>query len=329
MSQAMDLSSEQFMTLLTDALRAGPGSPEWHQAVGILKQAGANGADEYQLLIQARQDLESGKDYRAVRAGPGFGRKVLTAIEDEGSAKKGVPSANIVALLAAGAILAVVIVVAVVLFNSAPGPGDKKVDELRSLIFTQTVASATFSTGNEINPEWKLTGDVPLQIKDSGLRPGTTQPSANKPYNVGAMVKAVSIPPDQPFLAEAVIGIRVGGDGVIPEVFVSEGAVDSEKATGARELVWLMRNGQAQVGLPGGGVYQDKSALPKGSQTITVKIMMNKETVIVQSGENKLYEGAHGLAGDKPRYVGVRFRRKAGDTSNNTAWLSEVKVLKP
>ena len=188
MAQAMDLSSDQFMTLLTDALRAGPGSPEWHQAVGILKQSGANGADEYQLLIQARQDLESGKDYRSVRAGPGFGRKVLTAIEEEGAAKKGVPSANIVALLAAGAILAVVIVVAVVLFNSAPGPGDKKVDELRNLIFAQTVAQASFESEKEVNNAWRLAGDLPLKVDNRALRPATTQPSATKPYNVGAMV---------------------------------------------------------------------------------------------------------------------------------------------
>ena len=47
-------------------------------------------------------------------------------------------------------------------------------------------------------------------------------------------------------------------------------------------------------------------------------------------GENfAVLQGAHGLAADKPRYVGVRFRRKAGDTSNNTAWLLEIKVLKP
>src|SRR6266480_850605 len=29
---ALDFESDQFLQLLTDALRAGPGSPEWHEA---------------------------------------------------------------------------------------------------------------------------------------------------------------------------------------------------------------------------------------------------------------------------------------------------------
>jgi hypothetical protein len=65
MTQSMDLESEQFMTLLTDALRAGPGSPEWHQAVGALRASGgAKGADEMQMLVRAREDLESGRGLR-------------------------------------------------------------------------------------------------------------------------------------------------------------------------------------------------------------------------------------------------------------------------
>src|SRR5437773_747365 len=63
------LESDPLFTLLTDALRAGPGSPEWHQAVARLREDGANGSDEYKLLQTAREHLESGRDFRAVRAG--------------------------------------------------------------------------------------------------------------------------------------------------------------------------------------------------------------------------------------------------------------------
>ena len=63
-------TNDPFLTLLTDALRAGPGSPEWHQAVSQLKVSGEN-VDEYKLLIEAREALESGRDYRSVRAGAG------------------------------------------------------------------------------------------------------------------------------------------------------------------------------------------------------------------------------------------------------------------
>src|SRR5690606_40903756 len=75
-----DLHSEQFLTLLTDALLAGPGSPQWQEAVSILRRAGAEG-DEYAMLITAREHLESGRPYRAVRPGPNFTRKVLAEVE--------------------------------------------------------------------------------------------------------------------------------------------------------------------------------------------------------------------------------------------------------
>src|SRR6476620_9561082 len=75
-------TNDPFLTLLTDALRAGPGSPEWHQAVSQLKVSGEN-VDEYKLLIEAREALESGRDYRSVRAGAGFTRKLLTELENK------------------------------------------------------------------------------------------------------------------------------------------------------------------------------------------------------------------------------------------------------
>jgi len=49
-------TNDPFLILLTDALRAGPGSPQWHEAVSQLKLAGEN-VDEYKLLIEARESL--------------------------------------------------------------------------------------------------------------------------------------------------------------------------------------------------------------------------------------------------------------------------------
>src|SRR4051812_48367275 len=55
--------------LLTDALRAGPGSPEWHQAVAKLRAEGLADSDEYKLLVTVREHLASGRDYKSIRAG--------------------------------------------------------------------------------------------------------------------------------------------------------------------------------------------------------------------------------------------------------------------
>src|SRR5256885_17183726 len=108
MSDTIDFQSDQFMTLLTDALRSGPGSPEWHQAVRQVRAANAEGAaaaDEYAMLYAARERLEAGKEYRSVRPGPGFTRKVMESVDEEGrTGPGGLPTANVIALLAAGGI---------------------------------------------------------------------------------------------------------------------------------------------------------------------------------------------------------------------------------
>src|SRR5258708_39311279 len=83
MPETVDLQSEQFMTLLTDALRSGPGSPEWHQAVKALRASNQN-VDEYQLLYAARERLEAGEGCRSVRAGPGFTRQGVAGGGGEG-----------------------------------------------------------------------------------------------------------------------------------------------------------------------------------------------------------------------------------------------------
>src|SRR5207248_832631 len=120
------------MTLLTDALRSGPGSPEWHQAVKILRASDQN-VDEYTLLYSAREHLESGKDYRSVRAGTGFTRKVLEQIEEQASTPPA-PTANIIALIAAGAILAVVAVVGFMLLHGGSAE-QQRIEELSKTIF--------------------------------------------------------------------------------------------------------------------------------------------------------------------------------------------------
>lgn len=335
MAETTDIESEQFQTLLSDALRAGPGSPEWHRAVGTLRASGAKGADEMQLLIRAREDLESGKEYRSIKAGPGFTRKVLTAIEDEGNAGgRGIPSANIVALIAAAAILAVVIVVAVVLFKSGPGPTPPKVEQLQALYFASPLAAADFESATEIGPEWKSTGEVPLKVINKGLRPQTVTPVADdkREYRAGVLARSESISPDQPAMIEATFKLKgPPSDAIIPQVFVSDAPIDEARGASAHELVWLLKGAQPQLVKPDMSVPPTavKLDLNKGgAHTIVVKMRFNLDTVIVETGDKRLYEGPHGLAATGPRYVGVRFLRKVGDSTDGV-WLAGVKVLKP
>src|SRR5687768_15225952 len=123
MSETLNLESDAFLKLLTDALRAGPGSPEWRPAGAQLRTKNGD-ADEYLMLCTAREHLESGKAYREVRAGPGFTRKVLDRVEQESGGGGGgitgsISTANAIAVIAAIAILLILGVVGYFLFPTA------------------------------------------------------------------------------------------------------------------------------------------------------------------------------------------------------------------
>ena len=322
------------MTLLTDALRAGPGSPEWHQAVGVLRASGGDkNADEYQMLVRAREDLESGRDYRAVRAGAGFTRNVMAGIEEEAKAgPRGLPSANLIALLASGVVLALVVVLAVVLLKNPPPADRGDIERLQGIYFINPVAQLNFENGNEIGPEWELVGEVPLKVnREKMLAPPATQPTKDdkREYKTGAVVLAESIAPTEARMLDVTLKVKGPADAVIPEVFVSEGRLDDAKASGGRELVWLLKSGTGQVALADGRVPGQGEKLDVHKpHTLNIKMRFNRDTVIVESGEKRLYEGPHKLSENGPRYVGVRFRRKVGETSDGVGLVS-ISVLKP
>src|SRR5215218_3674787 len=139
----LDFESDQFLQLLTDALRAGPGSPEWHEAVEVLRTNGSGEHDEHRLLIAARENLEKGKEYRSVRAGPGFARKLNEALDSETTKPKHPPTTGVVALVSAGLIL---IAAAVVLYLLFPGGAPTaSIEELSNTYFVDPILNASFN----------------------------------------------------------------------------------------------------------------------------------------------------------------------------------------
>src|SRR3954451_13959202 len=109
----LDFETDSFLQLLTDALRAGPGSPSWHEALQRLRSGGIEHADEYRLLVTAREHLESGRSYRSIRAGTGFTQRLMSAIDEE-SARGGPRRPQTASLIAIGAAAEMVIVLGVV-----------------------------------------------------------------------------------------------------------------------------------------------------------------------------------------------------------------------
>src|SRR5436190_15011609 len=139
---ALDFASDQFLQLLTDALRAGPGSPEWHEAVEALRTNGIAEKNEYRLLISARENLEKGKKYRSVRAGPGFGRKLDDALDAEATGRKGAPTTSVVAIVSAGLLLAAAAVLLYLLFPG--GAPTAAIEKLSTTYFVEPVLERGF-----------------------------------------------------------------------------------------------------------------------------------------------------------------------------------------
>jgi len=233
--------------------------------------------------------------------------------------------------------LALVVVLAVVLLKNPPPADRGDIERLQGIYFINPVAQLNFENGSEIGPEWELVGEVPLKVsKEKMLAPekaaAATQPTKEdkREYKTGAVVLAESIAPTEARMVDVTLKVKAQtNDGVIPEVFVSEGRLDDAKASGGRELVWLLKGGTGQVALADGRVPGQGEKLDVHKpHTLNIKMRFNRDTVIVESGEKRLYEGPHKLSESGPRYVGVRFRRKVGDTSDGVGLVS-VSVLKP
>ena len=170
--------SDAMLKLLTEALRRGPGSPEWHSAVISLQEDASPDADEYRMLITARERLESGRQYREVRAGPGFTRDLFGQLDAKPAAARRVTVGLVVRLLC---LLTLVGVIGVVVMYAAHGaPQDSQ--QLSSRLFVTPVRSWTF---DPIPSELRRAGSLPLETRNGGLRAGgrdTVSPTAGLIY---------------------------------------------------------------------------------------------------------------------------------------------------
>jgi hypothetical protein len=321
MAQQSEIENDPFLVLLTDALRAGPGSPEWRDAVSKLKTAGEN-VDEYRLLIDARESLESGKDYRSVRAGTGFTRKLMTNLEQERPlTRRTFPVAGFIAVLAGLVILAVVSLVVYELYprGQAAAGNSKAIADLASTYLPTQVLSTTFDNG--IPAAWRKIGSLPVDASD-GLRAATTPVDK---YTGGGIVIAEPIKADQPVSMQATLNIKNTGDDLIPQVFVSNSPeFSADRAIGAQELVWELKGKEQHVVV--GGRVESQTPLPPRTQTLTVRLVLNKDLAIVESDGHRLWAGPIPL-GDQPRYLGIRFIRTAAKPTSNIS-IQSVRVQK-
>jgi len=327
-STDVDIEKDPLLVLLTDALRAGPGSPQWHEAVNKLKTS-TEPIDEYRLLLEAREALESGRDYRTVRAGPGFTRKLMTHLEQAkqqgaGSSKR-LSTPTIIVILSAVVVATVIgLLVWQLLPREQVNPvsNPKAIDDLAASYFSNDVLSANFA--DAIPMGWLKIGSLPVDSAD-GLRAGAVEQVQPGNYAGGGIVAPDPIAADQAFAFQVSLRVASPGDDLTPQIFVSNSPdFSQDRATGAQELVWWLRGRNQKVVVNGN--VERQSALGERGHAVNIRIVMNKDLAIVEADNQRLWAGPHHL-GNKPRYLGIRFIRTAGQNLGDLSFQS-VRVSK-
>lgn len=298
-----NVESDPLFKLLTDALRAGPGSVEWSEAVVRFRANGDKSTDEYALLLQAREHLASGKDYKAVRAGAGFTRKLFTQIDDEkaGGVRSGVPTAN---LIAGAAVVAILGVLGLVAFFVSKGPGDGRPQrETLPAFFPHTVLATTFDGADD---SFKVISSSPVDMSD-GLRPGPAAGPAGSYVSTEVVPHRAQV---APFEVEAEVQAPPGGGNVITQLFVHDAAAGDGAIDRKNELSWVLQNGEQRVRR---GEQTETSAPVPPDGKVTVRIVVGEQTAAVYGNKQLLWTGEPGLLAG-PKMPGIRFLRPAGDT---------------
>ena len=319
----LDFDSAQ-LQLVTEALRAGPGTPPWREALATIEATA--GADEYRVLYTARERLASGRSYRELYAGQGFTRKVFDAIEqEESAAPAALPSANLIAALSALVILGILAIVAwfVIPRDATEGP-----QELSETYFVNTRAASRFES--ELGMEWAAFGPLPVIAQD-GLRPAPANgQTSGKGFRGGGVIYERTFSPTEPVAIEASIRHSRASDDLVVQVFVADDRnFSNDTATSPHELVWSLRGSEASVVLPDGSVESPGLKVRAGSNaTVDVRMAVNKTEAVVEMNGRRLWSGRNLLDASRPRVVGVRFLARSSEEKGR-AFVESVRVLVP
>lgn len=323
MDQALNIDSDQFQQTLAEALRAGPASPPWRQAVDALNAAG-QGGEELALLCKARERLENGRGYRSIRAGNGFTRKLMARIDEtDQTSGRGVSPASLITALAALVILAVVGGLAWMLFSPAQD-NEGKVD-LRSVYFVTSVLSEDFES--KLPDGWQSLGSIPL-LAQQGLRMQLPTPFTQQIAG-GGLLCPLELSSRVPVTIETTIEATDSKSRVFAEVFVTDTPTfSSDRGVSPRELMWQIDGSRSRVALPDGRGVATATVAPTAAKPISVRILLSRDKCIVEQDGVVVWSGEHQLAQDKPRRFGVRLLARSNANAADVT-IRAVRLLKP
>lgn len=320
-----NIETDPLFVLLTDALRAGPESPAWQQAIGALRERGAEGSDEYRLLIDARETLESGREYRAVQAGAGFTRKLINEIDrQQTSPRKGPGTATLIAIFSGILMFAGL---GYLIYRLAPHEPttQEAVDQLAAKATRPADALVAATFAGSIPAGWTTIGALPLDASN-----GLTPAIAHDRKNVGGGIEwKDALAGTQAFAMDVTVHLAEPSNAVLLEAFVTtDPNFSSDKGTSSNDLVWQLRQRDQQVLLSGSG--QHLVGTPPVADGDTIRLLVDKSVAIVEivsaadSKVHRLWAGAHEL-GTGPRYAGVRFLQTGAAGKQNLS-VGQIKL---
>ncbi len=312
------------LTLLTEALRAGPGSPAWHEALQRLRAGGVEHADEYRLLVAVREHLESGKAYRSVRAGPEFTQRLMESIEAEALRGPRLPSTTtVIALLCAAVMLVVLAVVGYLLWTAADHP---PADGQGTMLLVNTVGAADFS--GALPQDWRTIGRLSVELTRGAMK--YTAGADSSGASGGGVLWNQPIPPEEPFVVAANFRVHRQEENLIAQVFVTDDPQFSdENSTTPHELVWLIQSRQAQLIVPSGRVEAQVELARDFRGGLSVQVTVDREKASVDLDGKQMWSGPSGLDPHKPRYAGVRFLRRSNDAGDGIVIQSVAINMRP
>lgn len=319
---------DEFFVLLTDALRAGPGTEPWNKAVDQLGVS--SNADEARALLAVRQELESGRSYRSVRPGPMFTHRVMASVAGAtavGRLKwlRWVSLKGIAGMVAASAVVAGAVGGLVVEQRVITGQPPLPTSWSQK---PQAPGGWSDETFDIILPgDWVATGTLKLAAVH-GLRLA----DEIRPGESGGLVREI------PFPAKTGIDIKVStsyidGAGITPEIFLTD---DDDYAAPRHEFVWTVEDSRPRVRQPSGREIVAGEPIPTKGQTTQLYVKINTDGPWIDIGTSQgqtwpyLWTGLHHLDINKPWHFGVRLNaHKYGRIGATTCSIWSISMRNP
>jgi len=301
--EAAEFETDALLKLLTDAIRRGPGSPEWHEAVARIQGVGAQGADEYRLLMDVRDRLESGRAYREISAGPEFTRQLFSELD------KPVVTRSTTRLM-------ITLVCLLLLAGSALFLMKMITEGKKPAQSTEQLASQLFTTSVQ---EWSFGGAFPADLKQRGaLRTsGALRIDTDKDASLPASAAVWSESPvddSRGTCIESVIQFRPGGDTRVAVVVGDPQQSDALSADMGDTGFSVVVQGKS---------FDIKKALPAGAYTLRIKI--NPTVAVVEVNGQQIWSGEHHL----PQRIIPSIRLTRQTDSGGEIRVESLRVLAP